>query len=145
MQPASADRYGLVRVRSSLSFAKTAERLLLALKRRGMVRHAIIDHAENAASAGLELRPTKVFIFSYPEAEGPVIGRCPLMALDLPRRMAVWEDEGRVVWIAYDDPPWLGSRHSVNREVASLLRPMSVSLEGIALEAGGMASSAKPL
>jgi uncharacterized protein (DUF302 family) len=128
---------GLISVRSSLPFAKTAACLLIALERRGMTLHARIDHAANASAAGLHLRPTQLFIFNYPEVEGHILALFPLMGLDLPRKIALWEDEAGVVWISYDDPLWLGRRYGAPREVMALLQPMATSFTGIALEAGG--------
>jgi uncharacterized protein (DUF302 family) len=127
---------GLICVRSSLPFAKTAANLLIALERRGMSMHACIDHAADAAAAGFQLRPTLVFIFNYPEAEGPLLAQCPLMGLDLPRRIAVLEDEKGKVWISYNDPAWLGRRYEAGSGLQSLLHAMSNSFTGIVLEAG---------
>ncbi len=129
---------GIISVRSTLPFAKTAACLLLALERRGMTIHARIDHAANAASAGLKLRPTQLFIFNYPEVEGAILARCPLMGVDLPRKIAVWEDEAGKVWISYNDPVWLAKRYGVGHEVQTLLRAVANSFTGIALEAGGI-------
>ncbi len=129
---------GVISVRSTLPFAKTAACLLLALERRGMTLHARIDHAVNAASAGLKLRSTQVFIFNYPEVEGAILARCPLMGVDLPRKIAVWEDEAGKVWISYNDPVWLAKRYGVGHEVQTLLRAVANSFTGIALEAGGI-------
>jgi len=129
---------GLISVLSSLSFAKTIANLLIALERRGMTIHARIDHAANAAAAGLVLRPTQLFIFNYPEVEGAILARCPQMGLDLPRKIAIWEDDAGKVWISYNNPVWLGQRYGVGTEVQTLLHAMANSFTGIALEAGGM-------
>jgi uncharacterized protein (DUF302 family) len=128
---------GLIRVRSSLSFGKTVDCLLIALKRRGMAIHARVDHAANAASEGLSLRPEELFIFGYPEAEGPILERCPELGLAFPRKILVWRDQADEVWIGYDDPVWLGRRFSVSRDVYLRLVAMATSLTGVALEAGG--------
>ena len=144
MTAAATQVPGLISVRSTLSFAKTAECLLIAFKRRGMAVYACVDHAANARAAGLELRPTQLFIFGYPEAEGPVVARCQLLGLDLPRKMVVFEDEHGQVWISYHDPVWLGQRHGAGADVLTLLRPMATSFQGIALEAGGMSPMVKP-
>ncbi len=131
---------GLMSVRSLLSFAKTAANLLIALERRGVTMHARIDHAANAAAAGFQLRPNLVFIFNYPEAEGPLLAQCPLMGLDLPRKIALREDEEGKVWISYNDPAWLGQRYNAGPKLLSLLHAMSNSFTGIVLEAGAKVS-----
>ncbi len=131
---------GLITVHSALPFHKTVASLLLALERRGMTMHARLDHAANARAAGLELRPMQLFVFNYPEVEGAILARCPLMGLDLPRKIAVWEDETAQVWLSYNDPLWLGRRYGVGHDVHTLLQAMATSFTGIALEAGRMAA-----
>jgi uncharacterized protein (DUF302 family) len=81
---------GVISLRSSLPFADTISNLCIALERRGMAIYARADHAANASP---ELRPTQLFVFGFPEVESPIIERCPALGLDLPRKIAVWEDE----------------------------------------------------
>jgi uncharacterized protein (DUF302 family) len=135
---------GVVSLRSSLPFANTVSNLSVALERRGMAIYARADHAANASATGLKLRPTQLFIFGFPEVESPIIQRCPALGLDMPRKIAVWEDEAGKVWISYNDPVWLGQRYFASAGVLTLLRAMATSLAGIALEAGGKASHLKP-
>ena len=140
----SSERNGVISVRSPHFFSKTIESLHVALKRRGMFLHACIDHAGNAAGAGLSLRPTLLFVFGYPEAEAPIIVRSPISGLDLPQRMLVWEDEEGTIWISYNDPVWLGERDGVPADILPRLDAMKTSLEGIALEAGGLSTAIPP-
>jgi uncharacterized protein (DUF302 family) len=133
---------GIITLRSSLPFAKTAANLALALERRGITLDARVDHAANAALAGFQLRPSQVFVFSYPEVEGAFLAQIPLMSLDLPRKIAVREDKEGKVWLAYNDPAWLGRRYHASAQVQSLLHAMANSFNGIVLEAGGIAQPA---
>src|ERR1700741_4538996 len=94
---------GLISVRSSLPFEESIERLLVALQRRGMAIYARVDHAREAAVAGIELRPSQLFVFGYQAADSPVIARNPLLGIDLPPRMLIWEDEMNGTWITYSD------------------------------------------
>ena len=102
-----------------------------------MTMHARIDHAANAAAAGFQLRPTLAFHLQLSGGRGALLAQCPLMGLDLPRKIAVREDEEGKVWISYNDPAWLGRRYNACAKVQSLLRAMSNSFAGIVLEAGG--------
>jgi len=133
---------GIISLRSSLPFTKTVSNLCIALERRGMAIYARADHAANAGADGLELRPTQVFVFGFPEVEGPIIKHCPALALDLPRKIAVCEDAAGKVWISYNDPLWLARRYSASADALPLLRAMATSLTGIVLEAGGKAARA---
>ncbi len=132
--------HGLISVRSSVPFAKTLANLLIALERRGMTIEARIDHAANAHAAGLSLGPAQLIIFNYPEVEGAILVRCPLMGLDLPRKFLVWQDEVGSVWLGYNDAGWLGRRFGAGPEVQGFLHGMANSFTGIALEAGGIAA-----
>jgi uncharacterized protein (DUF302 family) len=130
---------GLISVRSALPFAKTVTNLTIALERRGMTVHARIDHTANAATAGFQLRPMQLFVFNFPEVEGAILALCPLMGLDLPRKIAVQEDEEGHVWMSYNDPAWLARRYHASPKLQSLLHAMANSFDGIVLEAGGIA------
>jgi uncharacterized protein (DUF302 family) len=129
---------GLIEIQSSRSFAKTVANLLIALERRGMTMHARIDHAANAANGGYQISPCQVFVFNFPEAEGALLAECPLMGLDLPRKIAVRQDNKGGVWLSYNDPAWMGRRYHASPKVQSLLHAMANSFNGIVLEAGGV-------
>ena len=135
---------GIISLRSSLPFKETVSNLSIALERRGMAVYARADHAANASAAGLELRATQVFVFGFPEVESPIIQSCPALGLDLPRKIAVWEDEAGKTWISYNDPLWSGRHYSASAGVLLLLRAMATSLTGIALEAGGKSPRLDP-
>ena len=36
------------------------------------------------------------------------------VALDLPQKMLVWEDESGATWLGYNDPNYLAKRHTIN-------------------------------
>ena len=126
---------GIISVRSPFSLEETIKNLLVAVERRGMIVFAHIDHAKAAEETGLRLRPTELFVFGYPEAEAPLISTTPLLGLDFPQRVLVWEDEQHGVWMSYNDPVWLGRRHNVNADVIPKLEAIGASLAGIAAEA----------
>ncbi len=88
---------GVSTVLSSSSFEETIQRLLSVLADRGLRVFDIIDHQDAAATAGLTLRPTRVVIFGSPTAGTPLMVVHPLIALELPLRILVWQgDDGRV-------------------------------------------------
>jgi|SRR5208337_1164373 len=139
---------GVISVRYSLSLGETVKNLLTAVERRGMTVFARVDHARAAEELGLRLRPAELFVFGYPEAEAPLIEKVALLGLDLPRRVLLWEDEHRGVWMTYNDPVWVGRRHDLDADIIPKLEAIAASLAGIAAEAtiakggvtGGMTS-----
>jgi uncharacterized protein (DUF302 family) len=105
---------------TSQSVAEVVGRLTSLVESKGMKVFAVIDHSGEAASAGLELRDTKVVIFGSPLAGTPVMAVAPLTALDLPLRVLVWAD-GSETRISYTAPGALAARYGLSDELAARL------------------------
>jgi len=135
MGAASRQESGVTSVRSPLSFADTIKNLLVAVERRGMIVFARIDHAKAAEETGRRLRPAELILFGYPEAEAPLIAKIPLLGLDFPQRVLVWEDEQACLWLSYDDPIRIARRLGVGADLLPKFKAIGDSLEGIAAEA----------
>jgi uncharacterized protein (DUF302 family) len=83
---------------SALNFEATLERLLQAIERAGLTIFARIDHAANARSVNLAMRPTMVLIYGHARGGTPLMLAAPRAALDLPLRVLVREDaDGRAL------------------------------------------------
>ena len=104
---------GLTRVASPRSVEETIERLQSVLKERNLQLFALIDHSGEAEKAGLKMRPTKLLIFGSPKGGTPVMVAAPTIAIDLPLKALVSEDEGGKVWVTYNTPEYLQQRHNV--------------------------------
>jgi len=94
---------GLVTLRSAHDFATTVRRLDDELAARGVPVFARFDHAANAAGAGLAMPPTVVTVFGSPRAGTPLMLQAPDLALDLPLRILVRQDDDGVA-VSYRDP-----------------------------------------
>jgi uncharacterized protein (DUF302 family) len=86
--------------RSRHSYADTVARLTSAISEAGNTLFAAIDQAAAAKSAGLDLRPTTLLIFGNPKGGTPLMAAHPLFALELPLKLAVWDD-GDTVNVAH--------------------------------------------
>ncbi len=104
---------GLVSVRSNHSVTETGNRLESILKEKGMKIVARINHAAGAASVDLKLRPTELLIFGNPKVGTPLMQCEQTVAIDLPQKMLIWEDESGEVWLTYNDPGYLADRHGI--------------------------------
>ena len=104
---------GLTRVASPHSVEETIERLESVLKERNLQLFALIDHSGEAEKVGLKMRPTKLLIFGSPKGGTPVMVAAPTIAIDLPLKALVSEDESGKVWVTYNTPEYLGQRHDV--------------------------------
>ena len=105
---------------SPWSMADTLARLSAVVAARGMEVFAVIDHSGKARDVGLELRNTTLVIFGSSSAATPVIDAAPLAALDLPLRVAVWED-GYQTLVSYPAPSAIARRHGLDGDLADAL------------------------
>lgn len=105
---------GMVTKKSQLSVAKTLDKLENILKKKGLTIFARVDHSANAKKVGLELRPTQLLIFGNPKMGTPLMHSNQTAALDLPQKALAWQDASGQVWITYNDPAYLASRHAIS-------------------------------
>lgn len=91
--PAAAQQAGLVTRPSAHSVRATLDRFGEAVKQAGWKVFAEIDHAEAATAAGLTLKARTVVLFGNPRAGTPGMAANPTLALDLPMRVLVWQDD----------------------------------------------------
>ena len=104
---------GLITQQSIHDLTTTHEKLESAIAEAGLTLMTVVDHQANAASVNLELRPTRLFIFGNPNAGTPLMQNAQSMAIDLPQKMLIWEDDAGVVFVTYNDPMYLAQRHGV--------------------------------
>ena len=74
---------------------ETVDRLVEIVEGKGIKVFVVIDHSGEAERVGLELRDTKLVVFGNPQAGTPAMAAAPLMALELPLKVLVWDDRGR--------------------------------------------------
>jgi uncharacterized protein (DUF302 family) len=104
---------GLIAMKSSHSVSATADKLTSLLKDKGMTVMNRISHSDGAASVDLALRPTELVIFGNPKVGTPLMQCTQSVAIDLPQKALIWEDESGQVWLGYNDPMYLKQRHDI--------------------------------
>jgi uncharacterized protein (DUF302 family) len=114
---------GLIDIPSNHSVDETVTKLEGILQAKGITLFALVDHSGEAAKAGMKMRPTKLLIFGNPRAGTPVMLAAPSSAIDLPLKILVWEDDQGKVWITYNSPTYLQTRHNLP---ADLLQHIAV-------------------
>lgn len=105
---------GMINVSSAFSVKETADRMESILKEKGMTIFNRIKHAEGAGKVGIKLRDTELIIFGNPKVGSPLMKCRQSVAIDLPQKALIWEDEKNKVWISYNDPRYLERRHHIN-------------------------------
>lgn len=127
-------RNGLVQMPSQFTVAETGDRLETLLQARGLTLMARIDHAQNAASVDQDLRDTQLLIFGNPAVGTPLMQCNPTVAIDLPQKALIWQDEADQVWLAYNDPEYLMERHGL-AGCEPMLERVGQALNGLAMAA----------
>jgi len=108
---------GLIQVASRYPVDETVQRLRSFFEQKGLQVFAVIDHSGEAEKVGLKMRPTKVVIFGSPKGGTPLMVAAPTLAIDLPLKALVAEDENGKVSVSYNSPEYLQQRHGVPEDL----------------------------
>ena len=126
---AESDVANLRSVRCSCRVDEAAARIEQALTSAGIKIFARIDQAAEAHAVGLEMRPAVLILFGNPKAGTPLMVARPTVAIDLPLKALVWEDDRRQTWLSYNTPTLLVERHGLDEALAAKLAPTGALLE----------------
>jgi uncharacterized protein (DUF302 family) len=126
---------GLVTIRSQVSVSETIDRIVAGAARRGLIVFSRIDHADGAAKAGMQLRPTELVIFGHARGGTPLMMDCQTAGIDLPVKALAWEDAEGKVWLTYNDAHWLADRHGLGPPSAAAVDAIAAGLSSLAEEA----------
>ncbi len=125
---------GVVDVKSNHSVADTADKLVAALEAKGMTVFARVDHAAGAATIDADLRPTELVLFGNPKVGTPLMQCSQSVGIDLPQKALIWEDSEGQVWLSYNDPTYLVTRHDLG-DCEEVLGKVSKALANFAAAA----------
>jgi len=104
---------GIVDIASRHTVDETVAKLQKILSEKSITLFALVDHSGEAAKVGMAMRPTKLLIFGNPKAGTPLMIAAPSIAIDLPLKILVWEDEQGRTQISYNSPAYLRERHNL--------------------------------
>ena len=122
-------------VKSKHSVELTVERAKRIAEHNELRVFGVIDHAQNAADAGMELLPSQLIVFGNPSVGTELMNANPLIGLDLPLKLLVWKDQDGVVWISYSSAESMQKRHNLN-EYTQQFRETEALLKDLAQAAG---------
>lgn len=120
---------GLIRFRSERPVPETVILLQAALESLGIKIFSTIDHSGEAEKAGLSMRPTKVIVFGSPKAGTPLMVAAPSLAIDLPLKALVAEEDDGSVWVTLNDPAYLQKRHGFPQKLIGNLAGAGALIE----------------
>jgi uncharacterized protein (DUF302 family) len=111
------NRTGIERVASTRGFDETVSHFEQVLAAKGIVLFAKIDFTGDAKRAGLTMPRTMLLVFGNPKGGTPVMVAAPSSALDLPLKVLVSEEADAKVWLSFNAPEYLATRHGIPKEV----------------------------
>jgi uncharacterized protein (DUF302 family) len=129
----TATAQGIIDLPSRHTVDETVERLRGVLAAKGITLFALVDHSGEAEKVGMTMPPTKLLIFGSPKAGTPVMLAAPTIAIDLPLKILIWQDNAGKVWVSYNAPEYLRQRHNVPADLMQNL----AAVEALATKAAG--------
>ena len=107
---------GIERVVSTRGFDETMAHFEQLLAAKGMTTFAKIDFTGDAKRAGLTMPRMMLLVFGNPKGGTPVMVAAPSSALDLPLKVLLSEESDGIVWLSFNTPEYLASRHGIPAE-----------------------------
>lgn len=96
---------GLITWQSKYSVDETIVKFEAAIRAKADAGWGVftrIDHAAAARKAGLDMRPRTVIVFGNPKGGTPAMTKSATLAIDLPMKALVWQDDQDKVWLSYN-------------------------------------------
>ncbi|MHB8595353.1 MAG: DUF302 domain-containing protein [Ktedonobacteraceae bacterium] len=110
---------GIITKLSPSSLEETVEHLKEAILSHNLTIFAHINHSEEARRVGLKMQEAQVLIFGNPKGGTPLMIASPLLALDLPLKVLVWQSTDGRVWASYASTAYLAARYSIPQQLTS--------------------------
>ncbi len=127
---------GLIQVKSAYSVPETLDRFEDAVRNKGMTVFARVDHSKGAANVSMQLRPTVLLIFGNPKIGTLLMQSNQNAGIDLPLKVLAREDEHGDVWLVYNDPAYIASRHGIS-DRDQVIAKMRKAMQGFSAVATG--------
>jgi len=99
----------LVTEQSPHPFEVTLDRLEAAAKDNDLKVFTRIDHAAAAKGAGLAMPPATVLVVGSPQGGTLLFLQHPTLAIDLPLKILVWQDQAGQVYVSYNDAAYMSA------------------------------------
>ncbi len=122
----------MITIDSAYAYEETFQRLVSGINARALTVFAAIDHSGGARDFGLDLAAESVLVFGHPRTGTPLMRSDPRIGIELPLRVLVWAQDGRVR-VGYNDPREWERSYSVS-EHRQILEAMATLLDALAHE-----------
>ena len=120
---------GIVSRPSSFSVEETLARLQEIIRSRNLTLFAHIDHSGEARRVGLTMQEAHVLFFGNPKGGTPLMIASPLLALDLPLKVLVWQSADQQVWVSTTSATYLQDRYTIPQELVGNIAVVDVLIQ----------------
>jgi uncharacterized protein (DUF302 family) len=120
---------GILSRPSPFSVEETVERLQKVIHSRNIHLFAHIDHSGEAQRVGLKMQKAHVLIFGNPKGGTPLMLASPLLALDLPLKVLIWQSADGQVWISSTSTDYLKARYAISSELIGNIAVIDILIE----------------
>lgn len=114
---------------SPFAVEETLERLKAVIGSRNLTLFTQIDHSDLARRVGLTMQEAHVLIFGNPKGGTPLMIASPLLALDLPLKVLVWQSADGQVWVSTNSVAYLRDRYALPQELVGNLSIVDAVIE----------------
>jgi uncharacterized protein (DUF302 family) len=119
-----AEDNGTITRASRHAVGETLKRLEGALAARGFMTFCRIDHSAAAAAIGEKLPPRTVLMYGNPHVGTAAMSKFPTLAIDLPPKLLVWQDDAGKVWVTWNSGSYffgtIFARHGALTDAAQI-------------------------
>lgn len=131
-----AGENGMINKKSHFSVKVTLDRLENVLRKKGITIVTRWSHHAGAKKANIPLRPTELLIFGNPKMGSHFFTSQQSAGIDLPMKALAWKDKNGQVWLTYNDPMYIASRHGIDNRPA-IVKKMTGALNNLTNVATG--------
>lgn len=124
---------GIVTNPSPFSVEETLKRLQEVIHSRNLTLFANIDHSGEAKRVGLTMQEAHVLIFGNPKGGTPLMVASPLLALDLPLKVLVWQSADGRVWISTNSAAYLKDRYAIPAKLVGNIAVVDAIIQQVLL------------
>jgi len=114
---------------SPFAVEATLEHLKAVIGSRNLTLFAQIDQSDEAKRVGLTMQEAHVLIFGNPKGGTPLMIASPLLALDLPLKVLVWQSDDDRVWVSSNSVAYLRDRYAIPQELVGNLAVIDAVIE----------------
>jgi len=105
------------------------------IEEEGLSLFQIIDHAQNAKNAELELLPETLVVFGNPKMSAVLMQCNQSMGIDLPMRMLFYSDYEGNNWISYTNPEYYTLKHNIkDKKCLAIIGKVNIALQTLVSE-----------